>query len=494
MRKILIIVLAVTFIFTACKKTDFDTTVTGEAVGNLALLSPGNDSVTLNPATPNSTVTFRWTPAKPGVNTPVQYRVIFANRTAADFEAANRLFVTPSDNNGAASTLTLTYKQIDDLIKASTLGNATRADLKWTVEAYNDKEGSTLATASNMIVFKRSTNGATPFSILGPVTSTSSVTINPSSTADSLRFNWTRSIPATGSPAVTYRVNIYRDNSSSTPLFTMASNRSGVDTLKSISYKDFSDSLTKFGFTNISTIANLRWNVTATSGTWTENTDFTNQLYISRERNLFIVGGATPIGWSPTDALQFIEDAGRPGVYYMYTFLRGGNNGFKLLSMKADWSASGQKVMGERNEADGSGNNATNNTGNLSLTDDGRNIAVPGPDGVYRITVDLNTNTYIVQSQHGRMGIVGGGTMADWNPGAVFPSQQMGWAETNLFVGITQVTSNGEFKMLDHNDWPNGNLNYTRDYEDGGNGKLSENGGPNFRWTEATGPVRVIWD
>jgi hypothetical protein len=48
--------------------------------------------------------------------------------------------------------------------------------------------------------------------------------------------------------------------------------------------------------------------------------------------------------------------------------------------------------------------------------------------------------------------------------------------------------------MIDNNDWPNGSVSYSRDFEDGLNGKLREDGGPNFKWEGATGPVRVIWD
>ena len=92
------------------------------------------------------------------------------------------------------------------------------------------------------------------------------------------------------------------------------------------------------------------------------------------------------------------------------------------------------------------------------------------------------------------MALVGGGTPADWNPGAAFTSQEMGFASTNLFIGIVNVTSNGEFKPLDNSDWPNGNLDYTRDYEDAGNGKIKESGGDNFKWTGTAGPVRFIWD
>jgi hypothetical protein len=92
------------------------------------------------------------------------------------------------------------------------------------------------------------------------------------------------------------------------------------------------------------------------------------------------------------------------------------------------------------------------------------------------------------------MGLVGGGTVAGWTPSAVFPAQEMGYITTNLFLGITTVSSGGPFKPLDNNDWPNGAVDYTRDYEDGGGGKMVENGSENFTWTGATGPVRFIWD
>jgi len=281
-------------------------------------------------------------------------------------------------------------------------------------------------------------------------------------------------------------VQFVKEGSSfSTPLFQFNSANNGNDTTLALSYKTIDSALTANGI-NQSDIAKLQWTVVATSGTFSQSADYINQLYILREVKLYLVGGSTPADWSPPNSIRLIEDASRPGVFYMYTMLTTGGGGFKFLSENTDWSTPTQKIYGD---VDASGM-----SGNLLQSGGSNNLLTPSGDGVYRITVDLSNNKYYIQKQFGRMGIVGGGTVAGWNPPAVFPSQEMGFLSTNLFLGITSITSNGEYKMLDNNDWPNGSLTYTRDYEDGGNGKLVENGNTNFRWTDATGPVRVIWD
>jgi hypothetical protein len=447
MRKFLMILFSVNLIFTACKKADFDTSVTGEAVGSLALLSPGNDSVTLNPATPNAIVTFRWTPSSPGVNTPVQYRFIVANRTATDFSSANRLFVVPSDNNGAATTLTLTYKQIDDLIKASSLGNAQRADLKWTVEAYNDKEGSTLATNSNMIVFNRSANGASPFNILGPSNSNTFV-INPNSTTDSLKFNWTKSNPATGSPAVQYRVNFYETSTSTTPKFNMLSNRAGVDTFRAISYKDITDSLVKYSFPGKST---LYWDITATSGSWSQKSDFRNEVSISRLISynypyaLNVAGNYQ--GWSPGTAPQLVS-MNNNGEYDGFIFFNNSSPEFKIVKGN-DWSA------GDFGGAAG------------VLTNGGSNITLPSA-GHYRMFVNTTTMTYQA-TRINSWGVIGDATPGGWNT-----DTDMTY---NAATGTWSVTLNltaAELKFRANDDW---SINFG---DDGNNGSL-EYGGANIR-------------
>jgi hypothetical protein len=485
MKKIFILFIAFFGVLSGCKKPELaDNDATGEGLVPFSLKTPSSGTnLVLNAATPAATIDITWNPSTPGLHTAPTYNWIAALKATGNLD--NPVISIPSGNNGADAKLTLTYKQLDDALKAAGIADGAKADLIWSIQADN---GSTKIVAQNTfnLSVTRFKDGVTPFSILGPSSSTAPLTINPNSTSDSLTFNWTKALPASGTTGLKYRVVFYKDDGSATPLFSINSRNNGVDSLFRISYKDFSDTLTKYGFTNVASVANLKWTIAATSGSWTQMSDFVNQLYVAREVKLYLVGGSTLADWTPTNALRFIEDESRTGVFYIYTKLTTAGFGFKFLSDNVDWSDPSLKVYGD---VDGSGT-----SGNLTVVGGGNNINTPAGDGVYRITVDMINNKYYVQKQFGRMALVGGGTPADWNPGAAFTSQEMGFASTNLFIGIVNVTSNGEFKPLDNSDWPNGNLDYTRDYEDAGNGKIKESGGDNFKWTGTAGPVRFIWD
>jgi hypothetical protein len=477
-------------VIAGCKKIEFEETPTGEALGSFALVGPGNNlSVNLNSATPNAQVVIEWTAAPKGVNTAPKYKWIASQSTGS---LSQPLIEIASDNNGQDTKLTLTHKQIDDALAAKNIAAGQTANLIWSVVADN---GSTQVRANqtNNISIRRFGNGTTPFTLLGPSNSTTPVTVSPGSTTDSVRFNWTRSMPATGSPAVRYSVSFYKDDNSTTPVFVLPSNRAGVDTVLSISYKDFSDTLTKYGFTNMAQVANLRWNVMASSGTWNESSSFSNQFYVVREVKLFMVGGATPIGWTPTNALQLREDKTKPGVFYIYTELKTGNNGFKFLSMRADWNASGQTQFGENNSAETSGNVPSNNTGVLRAG--GENIAVPSGNGIYRVTVDLNQNRYYVQTATsngiGGMGMIGSFMTPQWTQ----PAVKMDYVSVNRFNYLVNMNNGDGFKFHDGNDWDNSGANKHRWF--GLNGTtLGEDPGnfSDIKYNGPTGLARVIWD
>jgi starch-binding outer membrane protein SusE/F len=189
--------------------------------------------------------------------------------------------------------------------------------------------------------------------------------------------------------------------------------------------------------------------------------------------------GATGNGndWDPPTAPELIRDL-RPGVfndmYYIYIYLPAGAE-FKV-TVGRSWDVN----------FGGSGGN---------LSGGGANLSVPTA-GFYRITVNRTTLKYDIRE--GRMGFVGGATAAGWNPPGVFPSQAMGAAATNLFVGINNFTANDGWKLIDNNAWDNGSkaVDETRSYgSNGGDGSTLEVNGSNF--ANITGsPVRnrVIWD
>lgn len=187
--------------------------------------------------------------------------------------------------------------------------------------------------------------------------------------------------------------------------------------------------------------------------------------------------GATGNGtnWTPPDAPEFIRDV-RPGalnkLYYMYLYLPA-NSEFKITQGRS-WDVNFGGSNGD-------------------LVPGGSNLKVTSA-GYYRISVDLANMKYDIRE--GRMGFVGGAVGAGWTPPNVFPNYAMGLASTNLFVGITDFTADG-WKMIDNNDWNNGDISATnaRSYGSAGpSGSTLEVNGSNMPNPPSAGRYRVIWD
>jgi starch-binding outer membrane protein SusE/F len=186
------------------------------------------------------------------------------------------------------------------------------------------------------------------------------------------------------------------------------------------------------------------------------------------------------IDWDPPTAPELIRDL-RSSVfndmYYIYIFLPAGAQ-FKVSEGRS-WNVA-------YGTAAAPGSITSNNGGNFSVA----------TAGYYRISVNRTTLRYDVRA--GRMGFVGGATTAGWNPPGVFPSQAMGAAATNLFVGIINFTNNDGWKLIDNDQWNNGSnaVDETRSYGTaGGNGSTLEVNGANFaNMTGAPTRQRVIWD
>jgi hypothetical protein len=179
--------------------------------------------------------------------------------------------------------------------------------------------------------------------------------------------------------------------------------------------------------------------------------------------------------WDPGTAPEFIRDM-RAGVlnklYYMYIFLPAGAE-FKITQGRS-WDIN----------YGGSG-------GNLSAG--GANLTV-ATAGVYRISIDRITLKYDIRQ--GRMGFVGGATGAGWNPPNVFPTYAMGAPAPNLFVGLTDLVTDG-WKLIDNDQWNDGSntVGETRSYgSTGGSGSTMEVNGANFPNITTAGRYRVIWD
>lgn len=491
--KILYTLLAVVAIAFGCKKTEFDDVAKGEALGTFTVSAPVNNTIlVLNSATPTNKVTFTWTAATPGVATKPTYKFIAALKTGS---LESPILEFPSDNSGASTTLTLTQKQLDDALKAKSIADGIKVDLIWAVQATNgDVKVSTSATPLN-IAITRMGDGVSNFLLYGPISSEAAVVINPNATTDFLNFKWQKSFPGVAASAVKYQLKfVAKGGNFATPLFTYTSNNTGLDSALAISYKDLSDKMTAAGFTDQATPVALQWTVEATSGNFKKTSDYVNDLVITREVKMFLVGGDTPIGWTVENALQMIPDSANPGTFYIYVKLNTGNGGFKFINQQ-QWPG------GSLNSADwGMKPGSPGET----IVEGETEVTNYGQSGVYRVTFDQKNLKYYVQADHGRMGAIGSATPAGWTPATVFtgsilapvfPSQELHFMGTNKFMGFVTLTSGQAWKFIDFNDWGNGSISGARDYGMGTtSGKMIENGETDIPATGATGLRRITWD
>lgn len=179
--------------------------------------------------------------------------------------------------------------------------------------------------------------------------------------------------------------------------------------------------------------------------------------------------------WDPGTAPELIRDLRAPvynKLYYTYIYLPAGAE-FKVTQGRS-WDV---------NYGGSSG----------TLAQNGSNFSV-STAGVYRVSIDVANMKYDISP--GRMGFVGGATGAGWNPPNVFPNYQMGAPDDNLFVGLTDFTTDG-WKMIDNDSWNDGSnsVTETRSYgSSGGDGSTMEINGPNFPNITTAGRYRVIWD
>ncbi len=179
--------------------------------------------------------------------------------------------------------------------------------------------------------------------------------------------------------------------------------------------------------------------------------------------------------WDPGSAPELIRDL-RPAalnqLYYIYLYLPAGAE-FKVTQGRS-WDVN----------YGGSGGNLSSGGANFSVA----------TAGYYRISIDRVNMKYDIRE--GRMGFVGGATGAGWTPPNVFPNYGMGLASNNLFVGLTDFTTGG-WKLIDHNDWNNGDISVVnaRSYgSTGGSGSTLLVNDANMPDIATAGRYRVMWD
>lgn len=482
MKKILSVAALLLIIIAGCKKIDFaDNEQTGEGLVDFGLKLPASGmEVILNSGTPDTKVNFSWNAAKPGLNTAPAYTLVMALKNGGNINEPYISFPVA----GSVTAVDLTYKQLDDALKAKGIANGVKTELVWAVKADNGSVTILSQTVFNISI-TRMKDGASSFVLLAPESSTSPVTINPGSTSESFTFRWTKSVPAVGAPAVSYKVLFSLDGDFTNPLFSLNADAAPADTIATITYKAMSDSMTTHGLTTLATPASLRWTVVATSGNWAQQADYVNNLVIIREVKVYIVGSASPGGWDIAASTRMIEDPRFPGTYFSYIYLTGGNE-IKFVNGQnwppfpgaVDWGQAPGSPAG-------------------TLTADGESNVSVAATGVYRVTVDLANMKYYLQTATsngiGGMGMIG--NFQGWSQ----PAEKISYIGVNKFIYLTTMNTNDEFKFHDGNDWNNSSnsLNRWFSVDNANGGKMIVDPGSgydNFKWTGANGRMRAIWD
>jgi starch-binding outer membrane protein SusE/F len=375
---------------------------------------------------------------------------------------------------GTRST-SLTGKELNNIVLnyGFTLGQAYDMDVRL-VSSYNNNNERYVS--ANTVKIK-----VTPYKDSSVLTSTQSSVTGTLATASqhSLDFNWTRSFNGY-SGVVNY---VLQYDSSGKGFVNPFEINVGANLLtKGMTQGEMNETALNSGIPGGNS-GKVEYRIKAT--TVHGATVYSNVVHITIQSYLpilrfYLPGGyqaATGNGnnWDPPTAPEFIRDQ-RTGLfnnmYYMYIYLPAGAE-FKITQGRA-WDVNYGGTGG-------------------TLVPGGANLTVPSA-GVYRITINRQTLQYNIMA--GRMGFVGGGVGAGWDPPSVFPTYAMGAPATNVFVGITDFTTNG-WKLIDNNVWNNGSnaVNETRSYGTAGpSGSTLATNGADFSAPSAAGRYRVIWD
>jgi hypothetical protein len=483
MKKFIYILSAAVIVLSGCKKTEFlGNNPTGEGLVDFTLIAPASGTnLILNAATPNAPVTISWNAARPGLITEPTYKFVAALKAGGDL--GNPLIEI--DVPGSATSLTITQKQLDDALKAKSIADGAKTDFIWSVKASNGSV-TILSTSVFNISITRMKDGASPFVLLAPASSLTINEIDPSTTSQSFLFRWTKSLPATGGPAVSYKVLFAERKLDangkeiavdwSAPLFSINGNASPADTTANLSYKALSDSLDAKGLNDLSKISYLKWTVVASSGTWKQQASYVNDLAVSRLVRMFIVGDLT--GWDINNPFELVADKGngRLGKVF-YTYIKVTTSAqFLFIKEKGNWGSKYGITGGSAPSYD----IGYNSGGDFFIT----------TPGIYRLTIDVGNSKAHIQAK--QVGLVG--QFQSWNPGAQING---GFITRDKFIILQDINLTDEFKFHDGPVWDNSSPDKARWWGKGSTaGTLDSDGnGDNLKnETGTTGLVRCVWD
>ena len=423
--------------FTACNKVG---SLPLYKTGNAVVLTSSSTNITPAPSdSNNAVVTFSWTSPNYATDTTTQKFILEIDSTGRNFTKEITKTVTGTLNTA------FTGGQLNNILAAFgfTPGQTFTFDIRVTSSYGNNND----LYRSNVITVKI-TSYLVPLTLVP--SSTNPITLlvaNASNTA--ISFNWNSTPYGTNTINYALQFDTVGGNFVSPQVI-----KYGTALTSSILVNDLNNAAIAAGVQGGST-KNMEFRVVSYLGT-----SYATQMVLSNTvvikvttftpvpPALYIVGDATPGGWSnpvPTPSQQFTRiDAVSYGIVVNLT----AGKSYLMLPLNGDWS---HKYGG------------ASATGGQLLSDNavpGSNTPAPATSGMYQIVVNFQTGTYTVTPFTAtiptNLYIVGDATdtAGGWNNPVPVPSQQFTRINTTDFQLTVALTAGKSFLLLPLNgDW-----------------------------------------
>lgn len=429
--------------------------------GNTIELTVSPNSVAPGPAdADNPVVTFSWTSPNYKTDTSNYKFIVEIDSTGRNFSKASSKTVT-----GVFST-SFTGSELNNFLLnyGFTLGTPYVLDVRVVSSYANNNE----RYFSNVVKLT-----VTPYN--HPATlSTEHTTVSgtlATASEHSNTFSWTSAFPGyTGNITYSIEYDLPANNFSS--IHTLAG---GTNTNQlSLTKGEMNDAALTAGIA-ATTTGNLAFRLKAVTAqgavSYSAPVTVTIQTYLPI-LSMYLVGSLN--GWDINNPLQLINDKKSDRfnkVFFTYVKLDAGA-AFKFAKTPGDWGSA-------------YGNTGGTSNGYTTGYNQGGDFSVAAA-GIYRLTIDINTNLVWVQQK--QVGVVGG--MQGWDPSSPVYG---GYAGRDKFLIITNSSGSDEFKFHDGPAWDNSTPDKAR-WWGGSGGNLDDDGnGPNLV-ANSTPRTRAIWN
>lgn len=161
---------------------------------------------------------------------------------------------------------------------------------------------------------------------------------------------------------------------------------------------------------------------------------------------LYIIGGATQIGWTngglaPTQELARLDETTFAGIFYLSA-----GQSYLLLPVNGSWDAKYGAI----------GANNTNNPSGDEFKSGGGDLLAPATSGWYRVVVDFQSGKFSVTPYTGTLPsgdlyIVGDATPGGWNNPVPVPSQKFTRVNSSVWEITLPLEGGKEFLVLPSN-------------------------------------------